>query len=292
MGAQKTTALQACVLLTCLLLGVSAGAQTEKQRVAAAGVLTKFYRLADSRPAQYPEACQKLLRRAQEALADFKITQAGVLSGFVQALETAATEYDQLCRAGGQPAPKAWAHAGESVYQAEEQLAKALEKPSPAPAPAEAPKPAETPPPPVPAAEPKSEEKPPVTPAAETEAKPAEEAPTSPGQPGDPKIVDKAKAVLVLVQKLDSAMDLGLGKEELQTRLIDAHAALQEFASAAESKEVPLTVANLRLAVAYYRRRLDTDDSFAIASAKEALQKAREALANYEASGLERAPKP
>jgi len=98
--------------------------------------------------------------------------------------------------------------------------------------------------------------------------------------------------VVAQVQKLDSVMDLALGKEQSQERLIEAHAGLQEFASSPESEALPLTVANLRLALAYYRRRLDAEDSFARASAKEALLKARTYLKNYEETGQEEPPQP
>lgn len=268
------------IFLFCLLLAAPAWAQTEA-RQAAAALLSKFFRAVDSRPPQTQIECNNLIRPAVLALGDFKKKYPGMYPDLVQALDKAAAEYDQGCRALWRGAPPAWDRASENVCAAEQYLAEATLN-SPA----------------TPAGKAKPNEAEKTQPAAgteakpETEPKPAQTPPASGAQKPNLKVVETAQAVLQVVQKLDSAFDLALGKDELQSRLIDAHAAVQEFAGSPESEVLPLTVLNLRLAVAYYRRRLGTDDAFATTSAKDALHKAREYLNNYKASGQEQPAKP
>ena len=269
------------ILLFCLLLAAPAWARTEAQQAAAA-LLSKFFHIADSPAPKTGGECWALLRPAQRALEDFKITHPAMYPEVVRELESAAFTYNNACatlaRHGNIPL---WGTVREQVYAAEEYLAEATSKSPATPAGEAKPKEAEKP---QPAAE--------TTAKPETEAKPAETPPASGAQIADLKVVEKAQAVLQVVQKLDSAFDLALGKDELQSRLIDAHAAVQEFAGSPESEVLPLTVLNLRLAVAYYRGRLGTDNDYATGSAKDALQKAREYLNNYKASGQEQPPKP
>ena len=229
---------------------------------AAGALLSKFFTLADAQPPRNQNDCLNLLRPAEQGLEQFKSAYPGQLPELVEALARAASGYAQVCRSSSREA-SAWAGASENVHMAEQLLAKAAGKPvgGPAAVPAGGSQPGPT-------------------------AAPA-------GTPGvNRAALERAKAVVAQVQKLDSVMDLALGKEQSQERLIEAHAGLQEFASSPESEALPLTVANLRLALAYYRRRLDAEDSFARASAKEALLKARTYLKNYEETGQEEPPQP
>ncbi len=228
---------------------------------AAGALLSKFFTLADAQPPRSQNDCLNLLRPAEQGLEQFKSAYPGQLSELVEALARAASGYAQVCHSSSREA-SAWAGASENVHMAEQLLAKATGKPAAGP---------------------------PATPAGSQSGSAAAPA----GAPAmNRAALKRAQAVLAQVQKLDSVMDLALGKEESQNRLIDAHASLQEFASSPESEALPLTVANLRLALAYYRRRLDTEDSFARASAKEALLKARTYLKNYEETGQEEPPQP
>jgi len=223
----------------------------------AGALLSKFFLLADSKPPGNQEKCLDLVRPAQQQLAAFRTNHPNELTEMVEALERAHSGYDQACRR--QHNASAWASASESVRLADELLAKHTGSTPRAAAPAS--------------------------------SRPAGAA--APGQAAaDPRAVERAREILDRVQKLDSVVDLALGKEEIQNRLIEAHAGLQEFASTPESEALPLTVANLRLAIAYYRRRLDAEDSFALASAKEALQKARGYLQSYIETGREEPDKP
>ena len=228
---------------------------------AAGALLSKFFTLADAQPPRGQNDCLNLLRPAEQGLEQFKSAYPGQLPELVEALARAASGYAQVCHSSSREA-SAWAGASENVHMAEQLLAKVTGKPAAGP---------------------------PATPTGSQSGSAAAPA-------GPPAInraaLERAQAVLAQVQKLDSVMDLALGKDESQNRLIDAHAGLQEFASSPESEALPLTVANLRLALAYYRRRLDTEDSFARASAKEALLKARTYLKNYEEAGQEEPPQP
>src|SRR3990172_6897188 len=229
---------------------------------AAGALLSKFFTLADAQPPRGQNDCLNLLRPAEQGLEQFKSAHPGQLPELVEALARAASGYAQVCRSSSREA-SAWAGASENVHMAEQLLAKAAGKPvgGPAAVPAGGSQPGPT-------------------------AAPA-------GAPGvNRAALERAKAVVAQVQKLDSVMDLALGKEQSQERLIEAPAGLQEFASSPESEALPLTVANLRLALAYYRRRLDAEDSFARASAKEALLKARTYVKNYEETGKEEPAQP
>lgn len=227
---------------------------------AAGALLTKFFTLADAQRPSSQKDCLDLLRPAMQDLAAFKTNHPSAMPEMVQALERATSGYDQACRRSDKDAATSWAGARENVYLADQVLAKETGRPARAASSAAAP------------------------------ATGSAAAPPASPRGGDARTAEKARTVLALVQKLDSVVDLGLGKEEIQNRLIDAHAAVQEFASQPESEALPLTVASLRVAIAYYRRRMDAEDSFALASAKEALQKAREYLQSYEKTGQEQAP--
>ena len=221
---------------------------------AAGALLSKFFTLADAQPPRNQNDCLNLLRPAEQGLEQFKSAYPGQLPELVEALGRAASGYAQVCRSSNREA-SAWAGASENVHMAEQLLAKSTGAPAAGSATATT--------------------------------------PSAPGPQGvNPAVLERAQTVLAQVQKLDSVMDLALGKEETQNRLIDAHAGLQEFAASPESEALPLTVANLRLALAYYRRRLDAEDSFARASAKEALLKARTYVKNYEETGKEEPAQP
>ncbi len=247
-------------------------------------VLTRFFRLVDRAPPRIGVECNNLVRPADFSLEDFKREHPGQFPQVVYELGTAMLVYDHGCRALGRGAPATWKRAAEHVYRAEELFQQALGvKTNPEPSPAGQASPVADPPE-TPESDQPKESSPPRSKEEETAKRSV-----PPPEPGDPETVEKAGKVLDSVQKLASTLDLGLGKKELQDRLIDAHAALEDFSSHPLSRNVPLIVGSLRVALAYLRRALDSKDAFAMLSGKDSLQRAREYLRNYAATGQEQA---
>ncbi|MFQ5724282.1 MAG: hypothetical protein ACE5G6_07285 [Terriglobia bacterium] len=246
-------------------------------------VLTRFFRLVDHAPPRMGIECNNLVRPADFALEDFKREHPGQFPQVVYELGTAMLAYDHGCRALGRGAPATWKRAADHVYRAEELFRQALGVKTDT-----GPNPANPVPPPGDQTGPPESNQPRENSPPRSEEEAAKRSVSSPG-PGDPETVEKASKVLESVQKLASTLDLGLGKKEVQDRLIDAHAALEDFSSHPLSENVPLTVGSLRVALAYLRRALDGKDAFAMLSGKDSLQRAREYLRNYETTGQEQA---
>ena len=118
-------------------------------------------------------------------------------------------------------------------------------------------------------------------------ANPQGTVPTKQGSVSD-QALERAHGVLLVVQRLASAFELEVDKDERERRLVDAHAAVEDFDNSPAGKELQLFTATLRQAVLEYRLAEKTkgDERRAIAaSAREKLTRARELLATHHATG-------
>jgi hypothetical protein len=287
--------------LACWLL--PAGAQESAQAIQAADEAVKvFERLLRQGTPRSPADCRMSVLPARRALMNLQMDYPKTLTKVADELQNALYMFAHECDFMSRGNTVSWSRPEDNIKAARAALEKERAKLPPPPAPPapaavqpSQPAPSASPETPPPAEaqkeEPKKEDKPEAKPS-EPPAQPAEtpKTPAPPAAAGDPKLVEKMQGVIRLVQKLDSAFDLGMAKDLKEDRLLDAHAELQDFAGSPEAKLLPQTVASLRLALAYFRRGLGADDTFALTSAKEALQKARDSLQYYEAHGREPAP--
>ncbi|MDA2914430.1 hypothetical protein MYX77_10850 [Acidobacteriia bacterium AH_259_A11_L15] len=184
-------------------------------------LLTAFFRFVEHAPPTTGIECNNLVRPTDFALEDFKRDYPGEFPRVVEALGTAMIDYNHSCRAlgGGGVYPATWRRAAEHVYRAEELFTQALGK---TPKPPATPEDRES----IAADHAPEEETPPAT-VPEDEKESADE--PAPAEPGDTETVEKASNILYLVQKLASALDLGVDRKKVEDHLIDAHASLEDF---------------------------------------------------------------
>jgi hypothetical protein len=98
-----------------------------------------------------------------------------------------------------------------------------------------------------------------------------------------------AREVLKVGQKLDSAFSLAVEKGELQQRLVDFSAEVDDFSLSSNGRGLPNFVAIMRDALQSYKRAVlaDHDRDGYLIEARNALSDARKDLENYEATGNE-----
>jgi len=96
----------------------------------------------------------------------------------------------------------------------------------------------------------------------------------------------KANEALLTVQRLSSAFELDVGKDEMERRLVDAHAAVEDLEARAEDSKLRLFTAILRQVVLEYRLALRSkgdERRLLSASGKDKLDRARKILRELEA---------
>lgn len=99
-----------------------------------------------------------------------------------------------------------------------------------------------------------------------------------PARPPDSVVVQRAREVLLTVQRLSSAFELEADNDERERRLVEAHAAVEDLDASLKGVDLRLFIATLRQVVLEYRlaNKHNGDEQRSIAaSAKAKLGKAR-----------------
>jgi len=115
-----------------------------------------------------------------------------------------------------------------------------------------------------------------------------------PAAVADAKVVEDAERVLMAFQRLASAIELGLGRDELLRYLVDARAGIDLFAASPSSGAVPMFTAAMREAGSLYQAALNGPDDRRAASLSAAHHRNSDAkmyLANYRIYVQEPSPK-
>ncbi len=109
---------------------------------------------------------------------------------------------------------------------------------------------------------------------------------------GDPVVVEHARRVLSLIEKIDAAFDLGGTRDEIMPLLVDALTAARQFNASENGPLLPLFGVVVQEATTLYRDSLSGEEKAkTLATARQKLAAARTYLHNFREFGQEPTPK-